>query len=106
MLVGLFIFLLLRFIIPAAIESILDLVNNIQNYYNSITTSQIEESWAPFVKEKLIKPLVDFIQKINFNELLTPDKFKEYLSSAMGIAKALLNFFIAIICSVRILKWI
>lgn len=102
-LVGLFIFLLLRFIIPAAIESILDLVNNIQNYYNSITTSQIEESWAPFVKERLIKPLVDFIQKINFNELLTPDKFKEYLSSAMGIAKALLNFFIAIICSVRIL---
>lgn len=102
-LVGLLIFLLLRFVIPAAIASIMDLVNNAQNYYNGITTSKIESSWAPFVKEKLVKPLVDFIQKINFEELLTPDKVKEYLSSAMGIAKAFINFFIAIICSVRIL---
>ncbi len=102
-LVGILLFLILRFVIPAAVQSIMDLVNNAQSYYNGITTNALEASWAPFVKEKLVKPLVDYIQKIDFQTLFTPDKIKEYMSSAVGIGKAFINFFIAIICSVRML---
>ena len=50
---GILIFLVFKFIIPAVVNSIIDLVNNAQNYYNAITTNEIEASWAPFVKDNM-----------------------------------------------------
>lgn len=102
-LLGILIFLMFKFIIPAVVNSIIDLVSNAQNYYNAITTNEIEASWAPFVKDNILKPIVDYIQKIDFQSLLTFEKLQEYVVSAVGIIKGLLNVFIAFICSVYIL---
>ena len=96
--------LILKFIIPAVVNSISDLINNIQNYYNSITTSENTGTIESFIKENILKPMVDYIQQIDFKSMLTPDRIKEYLSSAMGVIKALLNVFISIICSIYILS--
>ena len=104
LLVGILIFFLFKFIIPEIIESVTDLVNNVQNYYNSITTNEIEANWAPFVKDNILKPMVDYIQKIDFKQIFKPEKIGEYLSSAIGIFKAILDIFIALICSIRILS--
>lgn len=95
--------LILIFIIPALFNSIVDLINNLQNYYNGITTNQFEESWAPFVKDNILKPIVDYVQKIDFSEMFSPERIKTYLSSVVEIGKVLLNIFIALICSIRIL---
>ena len=103
LLLTLFLFLVLKFIIPVVINSIIDLVNNIQSYYNSITTNEIGEEWAPFIKDNIIKPLVQYIQALDFKYLITPNKMLEYISSAIGVVKTLFSFFIAIICSVYIL---
>ena len=103
LLLTLFLFLILKFIIPVVINSIIDLVNNIQSYYNSITTNEIGEEWAPFIKDNIIKPLVQYIQALDFKYLITPNKMLEYISSAIGVVKTLFSFFIAIICSVYIL---
>lgn len=102
-LLGILIFLMFKFIIPAVVNSIIDLVNNAQNYYNAITTNEIEAPWAPFVKDNILKPIVDYIQKIDFQSLLTFERLQEYIVSAVGIIKGLLNVFIAFICSVYIL---
>ena len=102
--VFIFLFLVLKFVIPVVINSVIDLVNNIQIYYNSITTNELDDSWAPFLKDNIIKPLVEYIQNLDFKYLLTPDKMIEYVSSAIGIVKTLFTFFIAIICSVYILS--
>ena len=99
-----FLFLVLKFVIPAVINSVIDLVSNIQSYYNSVTTNEMEDSWAPFIKDNIIRPLVEYIQNIDFKYILTPDKMIEYISSAIGIVKTLFSFFIAIICSVYILS--
>lgn len=96
-------FFILHFIIPALFESVLDLVNNIQGYYNRINTNDIELTWAPFIQDNVIKPIVDYIQSINFKAIITPDKIWEYVSSAIGILKFLINCFIAIVCSIYIL---
>ncbi len=101
---GILIFFILKFIIPAIISSIVDLVNNVQNYYNAITTNEIEANWAPFIKDNILKPLVDYIQKIDFQSMFTPDKIKNYITSAMGAVKGVLNIFIALICSIYILS--
>lgn len=102
-LLGLSIFLIFKFIIPAVVDSIIDLVSNAQNYYNAITTNEIEATWAPFVKDNILKPVVDYIQKIDFQSMLTFDRLQEYIVSAVGVIKGLLNVFIAFICSVYIL---
>ncbi|MBR3325566.1 MAG: AI-2E family transporter [Clostridia bacterium] len=95
--------LTLKFIIPALIDSIIDLIKNIQTYYNGITTNEIEEAWAPFVKDNILKPLVEYIQSIEYNKLVEPNKIWEYISSAFGIVKFIFNCFIAIVCSIYIL---
>ncbi len=102
--VFIFLFLVLKFIIPAVINSIVDLVNNIQTYYNSIATNEIGDGWAPFIKDNIIRPLVEYIKGLDFKYMLTPDKMLEYLSSAIGVVKTLFSFFIAIICSIYILS--
>ena len=102
--VGIILIIALKFIIPAIIDSISDLVKNAQNYYNAITTSDFQGNIAPFIKDNILKPGVEFIQKFNFQEMFTLDKIKDYIDSAMGVAKALVNVFIAVICSIYILS--
>lgn len=96
-------FFLLKFIIPTVFSGIVDLINNVQNYYNSITTNEIDATWTPFIKTNILKPAVDYIQQIDFKDIITPEKILEYVSSAMGILKIILNIFIAFICSIYIL---
>ena len=99
----LIIVLLMRFIIPILIESINDLFSNLQNYYNAITTNELEKNWAPFIQENVIKPIVDYLQTIDFKQLFTTDKIMTYLNSLKGMGIALFNIAIAIICSIRML---
>ena len=98
------IFLILNFVIPAIFNSIIDLINNIQGYYNTIKTSEIGGNWAPFIKDNIIKPMVDYIGNLDFKTIITPDRIMEYLSSAIGAVKIVFNIFISLICSVYILS--
>jgi len=90
-----------RFVIPVVVTSVIDLVENVQGYYNTMSTT--EAPWAPFVQENIIKPAVEYFQQIDFSSFFTPDKIMSYLNSAVVIAKVVLNIFIAIICSIYIL---
>ena len=96
-------FFVLNFIIPALFESITDLVSNAQSYYNTITTNEVETTWTPFIQDNILKPIVDYIQTLDFKSMITIDKIWEYASSAFGIVRFLLNCFIATICSIYIL---
>ena len=80
--------LIMKFIIPAVISSIVD---------------SIGANWAPWLKDNVLKPIVDFIQTINVQEMFTPDRIKTYIDSAFGAVKSILNIFIALICSIYIL---
>ena len=97
-------FFALKFIIPILINSIIDLINNIQGYYNSIKANEVNSNWAPFINENILKPLVDYIDKLDFKEFVTPEKLLEYISSAIGVVKTLFGVFISIVCSVYILS--
>ena len=97
-------FFVLKFIIPAVINSIVDLVNNVQSYYNSIATNEIGEDWTPFIKDNIIKPLVEYIKALDFKYMITPERIVEYIASALGVVKTLFSAFIAIVCSIYILS--
>ena len=101
--VGIILFLLLRFIVPAMINSIVDLISNIQNYYSSITSNEMEGDWVPYVNDYILKPTVDYIQQLDIKTIITPDRIIEYISSAFGVVKSVFSGFIAIVCSIYIL---
>ena len=101
---GLLLFLLFKFLIPILADSVVDLVTNLQGYYNSITTNEFEGNWAPFIQNNILKPAVDFISKINLQDFISADKIFSYLISAFGVVKIVINIFISFICSVYILS--
>ncbi len=90
-------------IIPIIASSISDLISNVQNYYNAVVSDSSNLTIAPFIQDNILKPVVDWIQNIDFDSLFTIDRIKTYLSSAMGLLRGIINIFIAIICSVYIL---
>ena len=104
LIVFIILFFALKFIIPAVFNSIVDLVNNVQSYYNSIATNEIGEGWTPFIKDNIIKPLVEYIKTLDFKYMITPERMVEYLDSALGVVKTLFSAFIAIVCSIYILS--
>ena len=95
--------IIIKFIIPIIVDSINDLVSNIQTYYNAISTDDINFDIAPWVQNNILKPIVEYIQEINFEQWFTPEKIKTYIDSAFGAVKSIVNIFIAIICSIYIL---
>ncbi len=95
--------LIMKFIMPILVSSILDLVNNIQGYYNAIKTDDLTTNIAPWINDNVLKPIVDYVQSINFQEIFTPDRIMTYISSAFGAVKSIVNIFIAMICSIYIL---
>ncbi len=90
-------------IIPTIASSVSDLISNVQSYYNAVVSDSPDLSITPFIQDNILKPVVDWIQNIDFESWFTMDKIREYLSSAMGLIRGVVNIFIAIICSVYIL---
>lgn len=98
------VYFILKFILPAMFNSIIDLVNNAQNYYNGVKNLEIgDDTLTPFIKDNILKPIVEFITKINFQEMFTTEKIISYISSVMGVVKFIINVFISIVCSIYIL---
>ena len=93
----------MKAIIPTIATSVSDLISNIQSYYNAVVSDSPDLYITPFIQNNILKPVVDWLQNVDFEELFTVDRIKDYLSSAMGIIKGIINIFIAIICSVYIL---
>lgn len=94
---------LMAFIVPTLLNSISDLITNVQGYYNSVISDSPDLTITPFIQNNILKPVVDWIQNMDFESLFTIDRIKDYLSSAVGIVKGIVNMFIALICSVYIL---
>ena len=80
--------LIIRFVVPIISQSIVDLVNNFQNYYN-LTVEKINElpDDSPLKSEYLINL----------------EKLTKYAQGAISIASGIFDFFVSIIVSVYIL---
>lgn len=100
--------IIFAFIVPKIVNSIKDFVINLQDYYNQLNTNELDsipwlENFAPKIKQNVIKPLVEIIQKIDFKQYLSVDRIQKYLTSAVSAVKVLMNIFVAIICSIYLM---
>ncbi len=97
------IIILMTFILPPVIESVIDLTNNFQNYYN-IVTSQIntlpEDS---FWKTTVIQNIMDAVKSFDLTQFINIEAISQYARGAIDFANGIINTFVAVIVSTYIL---
>ena len=103
----LLIILLVNVILPVVTGSVIELVNNFQNYWSTTMNKLNELPEDSFLKsEKVteaIKEIGDNIQNIDLKKYINPEKITEYVKGVLGVASGIFDVFVTIIVSVYIL---
>lgn len=97
------IMLVIRFIVPVISQSIIDLVNNFQNYYN-LTMEKINSLPDESIfKSEYVMGIADELKNIDLKQFVNIENLTQYARGAMNIANGVFDFFVAIIVSIYIL---
>lgn len=95
--------ILINFILPVVFNSIVDFVSSIPVYVEKAIRSYNQLPADSFLKEEVVKTLVENLQNIDIREYINLDKISHYIINAIGAVTSIVNIFIAIIVSVYIL---
>ena len=95
--------ILINFIFPVLIESITELLSNIQWYYENAINSFNNLPEDSFLKGDIAKDIIQNIQSIDIKQYLSIDTIFEYAKNAFGIISSVFDVFVTIIVSIYIL---
>lgn len=95
--------LMFKFIIPVIVESILDLVNNFQQYYNMAVSMINELPEESILRSPTVMNSINEAKNIDPMKYVNVEKLTEYAQGVMSFAAGILDFFVAIIVSIYIL---
>lgn len=93
----------IKFLIPIITQSIMDLVNNFQNYYNSLITAINELPEDSVLKSNVANDVISNIKNIDLKQYINIQKIGEYILGVLSAASGILDIFIAIIVSIYVL---
>lgn len=93
----------LTFVIPAIIDSAIEFVNNIQNYYNATLQAIDQLPAESFLKSDIITNAIAKIQDIDLEKFTNLESIINYLKGAFNIVTGIFNAFVAFVVSVYIL---
>ena len=101
------IILLVNVILPVVLESVMELVNNFQWYWNTaiekLNTLPEDSILKSQQVEAVIKNVGEAIQNIDLKQYINTEKITGYVKSALGVASGIFNVFVSIVVSVYIL---
>lgn len=92
-----------RFLLPVIANSVIDLVNNFQGYYNSMMQNMESLPEDSFLKSDIVLEIVNSIKNIDFRQLINMDMLAQYAKGAISMVTKIFDFFVAIVVSVYIL---
>ena len=95
--------LVINILLPIIASSIIDLVSNIQNYYNSLNTSIENLPEDSLLKNEIVLDIIDSIRNIDLKQYFNMNKLAEYAKGVINVAGGILSFFVAIIVSIYLL---
>ena len=93
----------INYLLPIVSSSIIDLVSNIQTYYNSLTTNIDNLPDDSIFKNEIVLDVIESIKNIDLKQFVNMDKLAEYAKGVINVAGKILDFFVAIIVSVYLL---
>lgn len=97
------IILSVKFVIPMISQSVIDLVNNFQNYYNSFMNMINELPADSIFKSDAANDVINNMKNIDLKQYINIQKIGEYAIGVLSAASGVIDAFIAIIVSVYIL---
>ncbi len=103
LIVLLLIIILINFILPVVFESVIDLVNNIQGYYEKAINRYNNLPDDNILKSDLVKETIKSIQNLDIKQYFEIDKIFEYIGNAFNAVTGLFDVFVAVIVSIYIL---
>ena len=92
-----------NFLIPVIANSVIDLVNHSQEYYNSAMQNLENMPEDSILKNESVTDIINSVRNINIKQFINMDKLAEYAKGAIDIATKVFDFFVAIVVSVYIL---
>lgn len=95
--------LAINFVIPAIAQSIIDLTNNFQDYYNETIKKWNELPEDDILKSEKVKEAINGIKNIDLKQFINMDKIAEYAKGVINIASGIFNVFVSIIVSIYVL---
>ena len=95
--------LLMNFILPVIINSIIDLVSNIQGYYENAINGYNELPEDSLLKNNIVKDIIQSIQNIDIKQYLKLDKILEYILSAVSAVTSVFDVLVAFVVSIYVL---
>ena len=103
LIVVLLLIILINVILPVVLESVEDLINNIQSYYELAIQKYNDLPEDSFLKGDVVKDAIQGIQNIDIKQYFQVDKILAYLGSAIQAVTGIFDVFVAVIVSVYIL---
>ncbi len=95
--------ILINFILPVVLESVTDLINNIQNYYEITIANYNNLPDDNILKSDVVNDTIQNIQNLDIKQYFQLDKILEYIMNAIDAVTGLIDVVIAVIVSIYIL---
>ena len=95
--------LVLNFVFPVLVESLTELVNNIQ-HYGDVTIQKYQSlPEDSLLKSDTVTDLIKGVQNIDVKQYINIDKLAEYAKGAWGFVTSIVDIFVAVIVSIYLL---
>lgn len=103
-LVVLLIVVVFNVLIPVIAGSVVDLVSNFQSYYNITLYNYNNLPEDSILKSEIVEDLINRLKTVDFTQFINVEKIAQYAKGAISVAGKIVDFFIAIIVSIYILR--
>lgn len=101
------IIILVNVILPVVTESIVELVNNFQGYWNTTLERFNALPEDSILKSQRVSDIIEgigeSIKNIDLKQYINPKKITGYIKSVLGVAQGIFDVFVAIVVSVYVL---
>ncbi len=95
--------ILINFILPVVLESVVDLINNIQNYYEIAIENYNNLPEDNILKSDMVNDAIQNVQNLDIKQYFQLEKILAYVMSAIDAVTGVFDVVVAIIVSVYIL---
>ncbi len=96
--------ILINFIVPPIIQSIIDLTNNFTSYYETAVAKINELPEDSFWKTEVITRIVKEVENIDIKQIINVDVLTQYAQGAISFASGVFDIFVALVVSIYILN--
>ena len=96
--------IIINFILPVLIDSINELIGNLQNYYTNVIDMYNKLPNDSVLKTDQVYNALKELQKFDLKQYVSIDRITGYIKGAVGIARGIFDVFVAIVVSIYILS--